>query len=146
MAKTPVFQQLATAISRGSGKPAAFIGCCLLVLAWAAAGPFMGYSTTWLLVINTLSSIVTLLMVFLIQNSQTRESIAVQAKLNEIIRSLEAAQNRFIGIEKLTETELVEIQNEFEEMAEEKLDAAAKAAAPAKAPRRRRNAPAARAT
>jgi low affinity Fe/Cu permease len=107
------FQGFASAVSRGSGKPAAFIGCVLLVVAWAVAGPFMGYSTPWLLAINTLSSIVTLLMVFLIQNGQIREGIAIQAKLNEIIRALEAAENRFIGIEKLTQKELTEIESEF---------------------------------
>ncbi len=130
MAKVPTFQQFANAISKGSGKPAAFIGCCALVLAWALSGPAMGFSTVWLLIINTLSSIVTLLMVFLIQNAQTRESIAVQAKLNEIIRSLEAAENRFIGIEKLTETELVELQSEFEEIVEAEGEAAARPGPP----------------
>jgi low affinity Fe/Cu permease len=117
------FQDFASAVSRGSGKPAAFIGCIALVLGWAVVGPLMGYSTGWLLVINTVSSIVTLLMVFLIQNSQTREGIAIQAKLNEIIRAVEAAENRFIGIERLTQNELVRIESDVHEAAD--ADAAA---------------------
>jgi low affinity Fe/Cu permease len=112
------FQDFASAISRGSGKPAAFIGCIALVAVWGVAGPIMGYSTAWLLVINTVSSIVTLLMVFLIQNSQTREGIAIQAKLNEIIRAVEAAENRFIGIERLTQNELVQIEADVHEAAD----------------------------
>jgi low affinity Fe/Cu permease len=112
------FQDLASAVSRGSGKPAAFIGCIALVAVWGVAGPIMGYSTAWLLVINTVSSIVTLLMVFLIQNSQTREGIAIQAKLNEIIRAVEAAENRFIGIERLTQNELVQIEADVHEAAD----------------------------
>jgi low affinity Fe/Cu permease len=117
------FQDFASAVSRGSGKPASFIGCIALVLGWAVVGPLMGYSTGWLLVINTVSSIVTLLMVFLIQNSQTREGIAIQAKLNEIIRAVEAAENRFIGIERLTQNELVRIESDVHEAAD--ADAAA---------------------
>ena len=112
------FQDLASAVSRGSGKPAAFIACIALVAAWGVAGPIMGYSTGWLLAINTISSIVTLLMVFLIQNSQTREGIAIQAKLNEIIRAVEAAENRFIGIERLTQTELVQIESDIHDAAD----------------------------
>jgi|SRR5579862_994190 low affinity Fe/Cu permease len=118
------FQDFASAISRGSGTPAAFIGCMALVIGWAVVGPVMGYSTGWLLTINTISSIVTLLMVFLIQNSQTREGIAIQAKLNEIIRAVEAAENRFIGIERLTQTELVKIEADVHEAADAETEAA----------------------
>jgi low affinity Fe/Cu permease len=113
------FQAFATMISRGSGAPASFLACVALVIAWGVAGPMMGYSTIWLLIINTISSIVTLLMVFLIQNSQSREGIAVQAKLNELIRALEDAENRFIGIERLSHEELIEIETEFKDNAHE---------------------------
>ena len=113
------FQAFASAISRGSGTPAVFIASCGLVVAWALSGPATGYSTPWLLTINTISSIVTFLMVFLIQNGQIREGIAIQAKLNEIIRALEAAENRFIGIERLNQAELAKIESEFAEVAEE---------------------------
>jgi low affinity Fe/Cu permease len=128
------FQSFASAVSRGSGAPATFLACIVLVLVWGVAGPLMGYSTAWLLVINTISSIVTLLMVFLIQNSQTREGIAIQAKLNELIRALEAAENKFIGIERLTQKELVVLEGAFdghvEQVAEDaRAEAAANAAA-----------------
>jgi len=113
------FQEFASAVSRGSGAPTTFLLCVALVIAWGVAGPFMGYSTAWLLVINTVSSIVTLLMVFLIQNGQTRDSIAIQAKLNELIRALEDAENRFIGIERLTQKELVELEGEIHEAADQ---------------------------
>jgi low affinity Fe/Cu permease len=102
------------------------------------AGPFMGYSTAWLLVINTVSSIVTLLMVFLIQNGQTRDSIAIQAKLNELIRALEQAEDRFIGIERLTQKELVKLEGEFDEAAIKAGEHASRAAeAPKPDPQRR---------
>jgi low affinity Fe/Cu permease len=113
------FQSFASAVSRGSGAPASFLGCIALVLLWGVAGPLVGYSTAWLLIINTISSIVTLLMVFLIQNTQNREGIAIQAKLNELIRALEAAENKFIGIERLTQAELVVLEGAFDEHVEQ---------------------------
>jgi low affinity Fe/Cu permease len=116
---TVSFQNFASAVSRGSGAPASFLACIALVLAWGAAGPLTGYSTVWLLIMNTLSSIVTLLMVFLIQNTQNREGIAIQAKLNELIRALEAAENKFIGIERLTQKELVVLEGAFDEHVEQ---------------------------
>jgi low affinity Fe/Cu permease len=122
------FQDFASTVSRGSGAPATFLACVALVVGWALAGPFMGYSTAWLLVINTVSSIVTLLMVFLIQNGQTRDSIAIQAKLNELIRALEAAEDRFIGIERLTQKELIKLEGEFDEAAEQAGEHAVRAA------------------
>jgi low affinity Fe/Cu permease len=126
----PSFQGFASAVSRGSGAPATFLACVAMVLVWGVAGPLMGYSTAWLLIINTISSIVTLLMVFLIQNSQTREGIAIQAKLNELIRALEAAENRFIGIERLTQKELVKLEGEVEQAAAQARSDAADAGAP----------------
>jgi low affinity Fe/Cu permease len=113
------FQGFASAVSRRSGAPATFLACVAMVLIWGVAGPLMGYSTAWLLIINTISSIVTLLMVFLIQNSQTREGIAIQAKLNELIRALEAAENKFIGIERLTQKELVVLEGAFDDHVEQ---------------------------
>jgi low affinity Fe/Cu permease len=118
------FQSFASAVSRGSGAPASFLACIALVLGWGVAGPLMGYSTAWLLTINTISSIVTLLMVFLIQNTQSREGIAIQAKLNELIRALEAAENKFIGIERLTQKELVDLEGAFDEHVEQAAEAA----------------------
>jgi low affinity Fe/Cu permease len=94
-----------------------FIGCCALVVAWAASGPVFGFSDTWQLVINTTTTIITFLMVFLIQNTQNRDNAAVQAKLDEIIHASDS-DNRFIGIEHLSDEELDEILTEVEQNAE----------------------------
>jgi low affinity Fe/Cu permease len=98
-----------TRVARAAGRPWAFAICVALVLAWALTGPLFGYSDTWQLVINTGTTVVTFLMVFLIQNTQNRDGAAIQAKLDELIRT-SAAQNTYIGIEHLTEEELDEIR------------------------------------
>ena len=110
------FSNLANTAAHAVGKPAAFGLCCLAVIAWGASGPAFGYSDTWQLVINTGTTIVTFLMVFLIQNTQNRDAAAVQTKLDELIRS-SAAQNYFVGIEHLTEEELDDIRKRCEERA-----------------------------
>ncbi|MBV9064261.1 MAG: low affinity iron permease family protein [Methylobacteriaceae bacterium] len=99
------FGHVADRVSRAAGHPITFVFCCLLILVWGASGPMFRFSDTWQLVINTGTTIVTFLMVFLIQNSQNREGAALQAKLDELIRS-SAAQNAFIGIEHLTQEEV----------------------------------------
>jgi low affinity Fe/Cu permease len=99
------FDAIAATVSESVGKPWAFIVAGGTVLSWAVTGPLFGYSDTWQLVINTGTTIVTFLMVFLIQATQNRDAIAIQAKLDELIRSSEAP-NRFIGIERLSEEEL----------------------------------------
>src|SRR5215210_6762774 len=99
------FTDFASWVARATGKPWTFAACVLVVLLWAASGPFFGFSDTWQLVINTGTTIVTFLMVFLIQNTQNRDGAAIQAKLDELVRT-SAAQNAFIGIERLTEEEL----------------------------------------
>ena len=96
------------AIAHAAGRPITFILCCAIILVWAVSGPIFGFSDTWQLVINTGTTIVTFLMVFLIQNTQNRDGAAIQAKLDELIRA-SAAQNAFIGIEHLTEEELAEL-------------------------------------
>jgi low affinity Fe/Cu permease len=83
--------------------------CCAVVIVWAISGPFFGFSDTWQLVINTGTTIVTFLMVFLIQNTQNRDGAAIQAKLDELIRA-SASQNAFIGIEHLTQAEVEEFR------------------------------------
>ena len=113
-----VFTAIANEVARLSGRPLAFVICCLLVVVWGATGPLFHYSDTWQLVINTSTTIVTFLMVFLIQNTQNRDNAAVQAKLDELIRVTEA-QNGFIGIEKLTDTELEQILDDCEKDAED---------------------------
>ncbi len=99
------FAEFASAIARAAGSPFAFLLCLIAVMAWALTGPFFHFSEGWQLVINTGTTIVTFLMVFLIQNSQNRDGLALQAKLDELIRS-SGAENEFIGIEKLTDKEL----------------------------------------
>ena len=111
---TKTFTEFATRVAHASGRPRTFFVCLLLVLAWAVTGPLFGYSDTWQLVINTGTTIVTFLMVFLIQNTQNRDGAAIQAKLDEIIRASGQARNRFIGIEHLTERELREIRTAIE--------------------------------
>jgi low affinity Fe/Cu permease len=100
-----LFAKFANATARVTGSPPAFLVCLLVVLAWAASGPFFHFSETWQLVINTGTTIITFLMVFLIQNTQNRDGAAVQTKLDELILTSEA-ENVFVGIEKLTEKEL----------------------------------------
>ncbi|CAN7424363.1 low affinity iron permease family protein [Phenylobacterium sp. LjRoot164] len=112
---TQVFTRFATDISRLTGRPLTFVACCALVIAWAASGPLFGFSDTWQLVINTSTTIVTFLMVFLIQNTQNRDNNALHAKLDELIR-VTKAHNSFIGIENLPDEELEEILTELDEV------------------------------
>ncbi|MBB3657072.1 low affinity Fe/Cu permease [Rhizobium sp. BK650] len=100
-----LFARFATKTSEWAGKPVTFILALIAVIIWAALGPFFDYSETWQLVINTGTTIVTFLMVFVLQNAQTRDTRAIQAKLNEIILTSQA-ENRFIGIENLDEEDL----------------------------------------
>ena len=111
---THVFTQFATEVSRLTGRPLAFVACCGLVVLWALSGPLFGFSDTWQLVINTSTTIVTFLMVFLIQNTQNRDNNALHAKLDELIR-VSKAHNSFIGIENLPDKELEEILTELDE-------------------------------
>ena len=103
------FSRLATSIAHATGKPLTFIIAIATILIWAIAGPIFGFSDTWQLVINTGTTIVTFLMVFLIQNTQNRDGAAIQAKLDELVRTSSAA-NRYVGIEELTEEELDELR------------------------------------
>src|SRR6202012_3795817 len=105
MSMQTTFGRFAAALARYSGKPAAFVIAALMILVWAATGPLFRFGDTWQLVINTGTTIVTFLMVFLIQNTQNRDSAALQIKLDELIRS-SAAHNAFIGIEQLSQTEV----------------------------------------
>lgn len=100
---------MAEAVARATGRPWAFALCVASVLIWGVTGPVFHYSETWQLVINTGTTIVTFLMVFLIQNTQNRDGAAIQAKLDELIRS-GRAKNDFIGIEHLTEAEVEEFR------------------------------------
>ena len=99
------FSRAASSISTAAGRPAVFALAVLTIIVWAASGPMFGYSDTWQLVINTGTTIVTFLMVFLIQNSQNRDGAAIQVKLDELIR-VSAAKNFFVGIEHLSDEEI----------------------------------------
>ncbi|RTM01857.1 MAG: low affinity iron permease family protein [Hyphomicrobiales bacterium] len=111
-----VFTRIANRVAHLAGLPATFAICVLIVVAWAASGPIFGFSDTWQLVINTGTTIITFLMVFLIQNTQNRDGAAIQAKLDELIR-VSQAHNHFIGIEHLTESEVEEIRAKCERAA-----------------------------
>jgi low affinity Fe/Cu permease len=108
------FSDFATHVAHLSGRPLTFILAILVIGTWGVTGPLFGYSDTWQLIINTGTTIVTFLMVFLIQNTQNRDGAAIQTKLDELIRA-SAAQNAFIGIEHLSEEELDEVRKRFEE-------------------------------
>lgn len=115
---TKLFSKFATKTSKLAGKPATFVLAVTLVVAWAATGPLFGFSDVWQLVINTSTTIITFLMIFVLQNSQNRDSEAIQAKLDELIL-VGAAHNRLVGVEKLDERELDALKKELEERAEE---------------------------
>ena len=105
-----IFAAFAHRIASWSGQPAAFILAVMVILGWIVTGPIFHYSDTWQLIINTGTTIVTFLMVFLIQNAQNRDGSAIQAKIEELIRAVSTARNEFIGIEHLTEAELERIK------------------------------------
>ena len=107
------FTKIASTVAHAAGMPAAFIACCIIIAIWALTGPLFGFSDTWQLIINTGTTIITFLMVFLIQNTQNRDGVALQAKLDELIRVTEAS-NKFIGIEHLTEKEVDEFRTQCE--------------------------------
>src|ERR671924_37593 len=101
-----IFRKFAHAVSEKVGSVGAFIIAVIVVVAWVVTGPIFGFSDTWQLVINTGTTIITFLMVFLIQNTQNRDNLAVQLKLNEIIRSTRGAHNALFDLEELTQAEL----------------------------------------
>jgi len=109
------FTRIANGIAIASGQPLAFLLALAMVVMWALTGPVFAFSDTWQLVINTGTTIVTFLMVFLIQNSQNRDAAAMQAKLDELIRALEDARPQFIGIEHLTDPQIEAIRARLEE-------------------------------
>lgn len=111
-----IFARFANATSRAAGSPITFIICVAAVLLWAVSGPIFGFSETWQLVINTGTTIVTFLMVFLIQNTQNRDGSALQTKLDELIRS-SSAQDEFMGIEDMTDKQLEALHKKCEQKA-----------------------------
>ena len=111
------FDSFARQASLFCGKPVVFLGAVAVVLIWAMTGPIFHYSDTWQLVINTGTTIITFLMVFLIQNTQNRDSLAVQVKLSELIIAVQGAQNRLANCEELSEEELERLHAEYRDWA-----------------------------
>src|ERR1017187_265951 len=116
------FQKFARAVVRTSGHPMAFGLAIGIIVIWALTGPLFRYSNAWLLVINTVASIITFLMIFLIRNAQNRESEAVQLKLDELIRATKEAHNSLLDIEELSEADLDRIKARFERLARKARD------------------------
>ena len=119
--KTPpsFFTRIAKGTSRFAGRPATFALVVVLVLAWAVSGPVFGYSDTWQLTINTFTTIVTFLMVFLIQATQNRDAEAIQIKLDELLRAQEGAHNALLDLEELEEEDLIQLRANYLRLAEE---------------------------
>ena len=111
------FTRFAKSSARASGRPAAFILASAVIVVWLLTGPMFGFSDTWQLIINTGTTIVTFLMVFLIQSTQNRDSEAIQVKLDEIIRAIGNAQNELLDLEELEEQDLDRIRDSYEELA-----------------------------
>jgi len=111
------FTRFSNGIAEAAGNAKTFVACLGLIVAWGVSGPVFHFSDTWQLIINTSTTIVTFLMVFLIQNTQNRDGAAIQAKLDELIRTSASAENRFIGIEKLTQEEVDAFRRWCEERA-----------------------------
>ena len=112
------FDRFAKWTSRVAGKPIAFVMAIAVVIAWAVTGPIFGFSDSWQLVINTGTTIVTFFMVFLLQNTQYRDSEAIQIKLDELIRAMEGAHNALLELEELSQPDLDRIRAEYHKLAE----------------------------
>jgi low affinity Fe/Cu permease len=112
------FETFASAVSKAAGSTPAFIGAFTIVVVWAVSGPFFNYSETWQLVINTGTTIITFLMVFLIQKAQNKDSLAIQLKLNELVASSEYASNRLVDIEDMTESEMEVVKKYYQKLSD----------------------------
>jgi low affinity Fe/Cu permease len=112
------FDRFASSVTRWAGSPAAFCAALFSIVVWAVAGPWFGFSEPWQLVINTGTTIITFLMVFLIQQSQNKDSVALHLKLNELLAANKAASNRMIGIEQLDEQDLRDVASFYARLAE----------------------------
>jgi low affinity Fe/Cu permease len=113
-----LFTRFAKWAARATGRPGTFIGAVVIIILWAFTGPIFDYSDTWQLVINTGTTIITFLMVFLIQNTQNRDTEAMHIKLDELIRAVKSAQNTMMDLEELDDEELDRIRAEYEQLAE----------------------------
>jgi len=122
MQQSKGFTRLAKAAARFTGRPLCFMLAVLLVLVWIVTGPLFAFSNTWQLVINTGTTIITFLMVFLIQNTQNRDTEAMQIKLDELIRATQGANNRLLDLEELEDRELESFRDSYELLAQQARD------------------------
>jgi low affinity Fe/Cu permease len=113
-----VFERFSGIITKATGSPAAFLLALGVIIAWAISGPFFGFSDTWQLVINTSTTIITFLMVFIIQQSQNKDTVAIHIKLNELIAATKGASNRLIDVEDLSENELKILKRFYVELSD----------------------------
>ena len=111
------YKSLAKSVSRLSGRPGTFVLALAVIVAWVVTGPIFRFSDTWQLVINTGTTIITFLMVFLIQNTQTQDTLAIQLKLDELIRATKGAHNALLDLEELEEAELTAFRGQYETLA-----------------------------
>jgi len=134
-----LFRKAATKVSCLLGSPVAFIAATILVVFWAASGPYFGYSDTWQLVINTSTTIGTFLMLFVLQNSQNRDTKAINIKLDELLRAIEGARNRLVDLKDASDDDLDRLEVEFQRLARQEGQAieCRKALQGTKVPRRR---------
>lgn len=116
-----IFRRMAHFASEKLGSPWAFVIALSLIIIWAVSGPFLHFSTTWQLLINTMTTVLTFLMVFLIQNTQNRDAKAIHLKLDELVRAIDPARNMLIDIEDMEDEELELLQAEFKKFREEKI-------------------------
>jgi low affinity Fe/Cu permease len=123
------FEKFAGKVASWTGHPRVFAIACLIILLWGLTGPLFGFGDTWQLVINTGTTIVTFLMVFLIQNTQNREAKATQIKLDELIRASHGAHNALLDLEELTERDLMRIRQRYMELARRAREAVARGGA-----------------
>lgn len=117
-----LFRHFARSTATVVGKPSTFIAALLLLAVWAALGPAFGFSDTWQLIVNTATTIVTFLMVFLIQNTQNRDAQAIHLKLDELLRAVAEARNGLINLENLSDEQLAELHEDFKRLCGERLE------------------------
>jgi low affinity Fe/Cu permease len=122
MKLSALFKRFATAAARATGKPITFVLAALIIIVWSASGPLFGFSDTWQLVINTGTTIITFLMVFLIQNTQNRDSEAMHIKMDEMIRAIEGAHNALLDLEELEDDDLDRIRKRYRKLAKKARD------------------------
>jgi len=115
--RSSLFSRFAKWTAHAAGHPATFMMALLIILGWTLCGPVFGYSDTWQLVINTGTTIVTFLMIFLVQNTQNRDSAAIQLKLDELIRGMQCAHNALLDLEELTEKDIDKIRRRYQTLA-----------------------------